>query len=224
MEGVLTKADLVTKGEEAKWFDVFRNKTFPIEHNYYVTRQPTTHQRQSGMTWDERRAQETAFFNDHSSIWRNEDRNRQGTEKLVAALSNRLSIMISKRYTLYYFTFDSSIPKLQETLRRYLRNVEHEQLRVPPPVPPAAAQYTVYMLCNDFIGMIEEKTKPNPEVIRKAFQEMAKNLIGTHPVFDVRENSDKYFSFLTFHDDGGEPGDLEHIRVNQGKSPISVVD
>jgi hypothetical protein len=65
--------------------------------------------------------------------------------------------------------------------------------------------------------MIVEKTKPNHEVVRHTFQVVARTLIGTHPTFDVKLDSIASCSCLTFHDDGGEPGDLENIRVNQGK-------
>ena len=68
--------------------------------------------------------------------------------------------------------------------------------------------------------MIKVKTEPNPEVVRKTFTDMAKELVGTHLTFDVKIDSDKRYSFLTFHEDGGEPGDLEHLQVHQGKSPF----
>lgn len=85
---------------------------------------------------------------------------------------------------------------------------------------PATSQYTVSRLCQDFIGIIQAKTGPNPEVVRNIFTDVAKELIGTHLIFDVTEDSDRRYSFLTFHEDGGEPGDFEHLQVNQGKIPI----
>jgi hypothetical protein len=91
---------MVKEGEEAKWFAVFRNQTFPIEHKYYITRLPETVQRQRGMTWEQGRVQEKDFFGRNTCIWKNEAKDRQGTDKLVLALSKRLSIMINKRYTL----------------------------------------------------------------------------------------------------------------------------
>ena len=85
---------------------------------------------------------------------------------------------------------------------------------------PAMARYTITRLCHDFIEMIKAKTDPNPEVVRNIFTDMAKELVGTHPVFDVNIDSDQRYSFLTFHEDGGEPGDLEHLQVHQGKIPV----
>ena len=119
-------------------------------------------------------------------IWKNEAKDRQGTDKLVLALSKRLSIMINKRYTLdSVHIVDSSLPTLNDVLNRHLRNIEKKLRDLPPPVSPATAQYTVSRLCQDFIGMIEAKTEPNPEVVRKVFTDLAKELIGTHPIFDV---------------------------------------
>jgi len=82
------------------------------------------------------------------------------------------------------------------------------------------AQYTVTRLCQDFIEMIKAKTESNPVVVRKTFRDMAKELVGTHPTFDVKIDSDQRYSFLTCHENGGEPGDLEHLEVHQGKSPF----
>jgi hypothetical protein len=115
---------------------------------------------------------------------------------------------------------DASLPTLKDALNRHLRNVEKKLLDLPPPVSPATAQYTVSRLCKGFIRIIQAKTEPNPEVVRNVFTGVAKELIGTHPIFDVTEDSDKRYSFLTFHEDGGEPGDLEHLQVHQGKSPF----
>jgi len=119
---------------------------------------------------------------------------------------------------------DASLPTLNDALSRHLRNMEKKLWDLPPPVSSATAQYTVSKLCQEFIGMIQAKTEPNPEVVRNVFKDMAKELIGTHLIFDVTEDSDKRYSFLTFHEDGGEPGDLEHLRVNQGKSPFSIME
>ena len=84
--------------EEGQWFSVFRNQEFPINHGYYITRQPSTEERQDGIEWEQARTQETAFFKDPKCCWIKEDNSRLGVEKLVQALSRRLSIMIAKTY------------------------------------------------------------------------------------------------------------------------------
>jgi hypothetical protein len=95
---VLTKADTVKPGEEGKWFSVIRNQEFPLDHGYYITRQPSTKERQDGIRREQATAQETAFFSSESCFWSKESKNRLGTENLAQALSKRLSRMIGQTH------------------------------------------------------------------------------------------------------------------------------
>ena len=97
---MLTKADTVKPREEGKWFNVVRNREFPLDHGYYITRQPSTEERQDGIQWEDARAQETVFFGNESCCWSRENKDRLGTDNLIKALSKRLSRMIAQTHAL----------------------------------------------------------------------------------------------------------------------------
>ena len=94
--GVLTKADLVPKGDHDAWLDIINNKSHLLKHGYYVTRQPSSNEITEGVSWEASRERERNFFTIQSP-WCDSDRNRLGTEALTEALSIRLSHMIQER-------------------------------------------------------------------------------------------------------------------------------
>ena len=94
--GVLTKADLVPKGDHDVWLDILNNKSHPLKHGYYVTRQPSAKEMSENPSWETTQIIECTFFQSQSP-WCELDRNRLGTEALTEALSTRLSHMIQHR-------------------------------------------------------------------------------------------------------------------------------
>jgi len=83
--------------EHKKWIPVLRGLEHKIKHGYYITRQRSTEQVQEGKSWEDGRIQERGYFASRVGPWHNEDKERLGTEKLVAALSQMLEGMISER-------------------------------------------------------------------------------------------------------------------------------
>jgi hypothetical protein len=62
-----------------------------------MTSQLSTEQVQQGKSWEDGRVQESQYFANKQGPWRDEDPERLGTEKLVAALSKELKKMMSER-------------------------------------------------------------------------------------------------------------------------------
>jgi hypothetical protein len=94
---VLTKPDIVPKLEESHWLDILHNRTFPIEHGYYMTCQATTKQRIEGITHEENKANEEKFFKSIHPWCDEPNKALLGTENLMHAIRSRLSEMIVKR-------------------------------------------------------------------------------------------------------------------------------
>ena len=99
--GVLTKADLVPGGEHDQWLQILRNNgEHRLTLGYYITRQLTTEQRQTGFTTlDETGKNEDEYFKDHP-VWCRVNESLRGTSNLKEALSRRLAIMIQEMYSL----------------------------------------------------------------------------------------------------------------------------
>ena len=62
-----------------------------------MTSQLSTEQVQQGKSWEDGRVQERKYFAKKKGPWLDEDPERLGTEKLVAALSKELKKMMAER-------------------------------------------------------------------------------------------------------------------------------
>jgi hypothetical protein len=97
--GVLTKADTVQQGEHEQWLNILHNKAHRLTHGYYVTRQLSAEQMRNQVSWSQSRELEREFFLS-ANPWSKERPERLGTERLIRALSDRLSKAIEERFIL----------------------------------------------------------------------------------------------------------------------------
>ena len=99
--GVLTKPDRIPAGEEAIWISkIQRGGKDGIE--YFSVKNPDSQEIRDGVTYEQAREKETAFFST-SEPWSNLEwlyRRRLGTDKLTTRLGQLLSSLISKRQVL----------------------------------------------------------------------------------------------------------------------------
>ena len=104
-QGVLTKPDRIPTGDEVNWVKFIQNEKEPLQFGWFCVKQPDSEQLRQGISWEQARANEAAFFN----TWVNKHqdlkdlRSHLGTPKLVSALSDILSELIAKR-RVYYIT------------------------------------------------------------------------------------------------------------------------
>jgi hypothetical protein len=100
LTGVLTKPDRIPSGEEQRWLSFIKNKTEPLENNWYCVKQPASSEISKGITWIEARKRENEFFSMRPP-WSDMDPMYQKylrTSNLIERLSSILSDLISKRF------------------------------------------------------------------------------------------------------------------------------
>lgn len=102
MLGVLTKVDVIAKGSKSRsiWLDVIEGRSNPLLHGYYCTRQPDDAEREAGITTEEARENEMAFFDTEAPWSTTSHKGRFGMYNLVARLSPLLSQIIKNTYVL----------------------------------------------------------------------------------------------------------------------------
>lgn len=97
---VLTKPDRIEIGDEGNWMAMMRNQKEYFKHGWYCVKQPGTAELREGIAWEQARENERTFFQ-RRAPWSTAEfdlRERLGTEKLSAALGQKLFDLILKRY------------------------------------------------------------------------------------------------------------------------------
>ena len=85
---------------------MMRNQKEVFKHGWYCVKQPGTVELREGITWDQARENEHNFFH-RTMPWSGVEfdlRERLGTEKLSAALGQKLYNLILKRYLFSWYT------------------------------------------------------------------------------------------------------------------------
>jgi len=62
LTGVLTKPDRIPVGDDENWLGFLRNEKGALVHNWYCVKQPNTLELKDGITWEQARQREDAFF------------------------------------------------------------------------------------------------------------------------------------------------------------------
>lgn len=110
MQGVLTKPDTIQEGEEQQWLDIMEGRRHPLKHRYFVTRHPNQKELNRGITFEDARQNEMAYF--ATSIWRRAApsmKSRMGTTQLTAQLSRLLTRFVLRRSVIDFLLFDQGI-------------------------------------------------------------------------------------------------------------------
>ncbi|KAH8091801.1 P-loop containing nucleoside triphosphate hydrolase protein [Cristinia sonorae] len=141
--GVLTKADLVQRGEYASWFRIIDGKDHPLKLGYFVTKQQSPEELEEGITFDAARLREATFFDNAPWNGRRDLRVRYGTPNLTKELSKLLGVLINK-----------ALPGLREDCKEALRvvNEDIDKLPSPPSDQPASE---LLRLVTAFSGDVE---------------------------------------------------------------------
>jgi Dynamin central region len=116
VSAVLTKPDRIEKGDEGSWLAMIRNQKEKFKHGWYCVKQPSTTELQDGITWEVARQKECDFFQ-RNAPWSTIEfdlKERLGTERLSAALGQKLFDLIVKRY-LFFWYFAGLLSSLTNT-------------------------------------------------------------------------------------------------------------
>ena len=126
--GVLTKPDLVDKGNESQWLAVLANETKPLKHGYVMMKNRSQQDLDNKMTIDEARKSESEYFAQSKYIGNG---NRLGAGVLTEALTDLLSSQIH-----------AALPDIRLEINTKLEHAERELLALgePPPATPGACR------------------------------------------------------------------------------------
>ncbi len=95
---MLTKPDLLQKGEEDAWVKVLRGEVEPLRHGYFITKQPAPLELREELEYSVAREREQDFFSTEAP-WNDLPkllRNRVGVPNLTKELSKLLSQLIEE--------------------------------------------------------------------------------------------------------------------------------
>lgn len=98
--GVLTKADLVQRGEHDSWLDLLAGRKNRLANGYFVTKQPAPEDLAKNLSFEDARAAEAAYFKaaEPWSLLNSGEQSRLGTRNLTNFLSERLGRYIGDKY------------------------------------------------------------------------------------------------------------------------------
>ncbi|KAG8853986.1 hypothetical protein FRB96_007849 [Tulasnella sp. 330] len=122
--GVLTKVDRIEHGGEQKWVDLVQGKENALVNGWFCVKQPDPRQLRSGISWEDAKVAEKAFF-ERTSPWMHLEtrfRRRLGSPGLAEKLSGILSALVSQR-----------LPDIQAEISKQLRFVNEELVDLPAP-------------------------------------------------------------------------------------------
>lgn len=113
--GVLTKPDAIQPGDEGRVIDTAKNKITVLNHGWFVVRNRSTEEVQKGVSFAERRANESRFF--MKDPWRTLDNDRVGIPALEKFLRKLLFDHIRKEYP-------SLVHEINSLMERCFRDIE----------------------------------------------------------------------------------------------------
>eukprot|EP00729_Bicosta_minor_P022546 gene22546-20645_t len=122
--GVLTKPDLVDKGGEGEIVGVLSNQSKPLRHGYVMVKNRGQEDLQNGMSMDEHRRSEQAFF---ASSPYNKPGHRFGVDALSTALTELLVEQI-----------ETALPSMKAEVQQALDRTEEALGSLPKPPPDSA--------------------------------------------------------------------------------------
>ncbi|KAH9965467.1 P-loop containing nucleoside triphosphate hydrolase protein [Russula dissimulans] len=151
--GVLTKPDRIPVGEEATWISKIQacDKDGGIE--YYSVKNPDSQDIRNGITFEQAREREAAFFSTKAP-WSTLEwlyQRRLGTEKLTRRLGQVLSELISKR-----------LPELQVELDKLFERTDRDISRLPIP-PSADPMGDLLKMTGAFVRSVEHIVAGSPD-------------------------------------------------------------
>lgn len=159
--GVLTKPDRLQSDDRVEgWLEVLRGEAFAKGHGYYVVKQPSQQDLNSGITHAEARQKESEFF--ESEGWKNRFagfQDRLGTGRLRDVLSGKLAAL----------SLDC-LPSVAQRVEIRLRELNDELKRLPD--PPANAFHVVTTAVSDFANQMRIKLdSERPNDLTKSWKE-----------------------------------------------------
>ncbi|KAI0045529.1 hypothetical protein FA95DRAFT_1607639 [Auriscalpium vulgare] len=183
--GVLTKPDRIPPTEEENWLRLIRGSVrggIP----WFCVKRPNSQSINAGITWEEARHAETAFFTGQSPWSHVESAHKEhlGTPHLTSRLSEILSALIAER-----------LPHIQEELEKALLKTQEEIDGLPP--PPSNEPITeIVGIIGAFMREVVKQTDGVPrkdgllQTIRPAQAVFKKRVRATAPDFRPYRRND----------------------------------
>ncbi|KAG8958380.1 hypothetical protein FRC03_009191 [Tulasnella sp. 419] len=122
--GVLTKVDRIEPGTSLRWVNILKNRDNQLKNGWFCVKQPSARELEAGISWEDARDNEDAFFRLHEP-WASLNsmyRRRMGSIALSEHLSTLLSDLVSQK-----------LPVIQKEISRLLRATEQDLAAIPAP-------------------------------------------------------------------------------------------
>ncbi|CAO1621287.1 unnamed protein product [Sympodiomycopsis kandeliae] len=142
--GVLTKTDQIAEGDHQSWLDVLNGIKEALQFGYYAVKNPATKELNEGITFEQARAVEKAFF--QTAPWSQQPQSTQGRlgiARLSARLSSLLEHFIQER-----------LPQLIGELEQVRADTNNRLALLPDKIESREALAFVAKLCAKFSAQI----------------------------------------------------------------------
>lgn len=185
--GVLTKPDLIVKGDEAMVSDILANKTLPLRHGYIMVHNPSQDDLNHNISAKEANAKEDAFFNTHPVF------NASAFAGLLGktALAQKLQPLLVKH-------IKKAIDPMRNELRTKTKECETSLTKMgcPPPDTLGDCIQIIQTVKDDFLTALnnstgdasydEDSLTNRMSMLRNGQSEWYKNVRRLRPDFDVK--------------------------------------
>ncbi|OLN87080.1 Interferon-induced GTP-binding protein Mx [Colletotrichum chlorophyti] len=187
--GVMTKADLLPDGSNARWLSMLRGESHQIGHEFFITSRPSDKQLDEQQRWED-----ALFHQNGSERWPEEFhafRDRCGVEKLKTALSEKLGKEFAK-----------NLPSIKEKVQAQLAAIEAELSTLPE--LPNNVEMEVKKSLNTFTAIVKETLRgrdfsANYGSLSDSFRDC---ILHMKPKFTLKDQSD--IPVLEISDDDDE--------------------
>jgi hypothetical protein len=171
--GVMTKPDTIEDDCHGPWLRLLLNEVRPLQLGYFVVKNPTKKELESGIDFEEAREKEIEFFKtepwgQHSSF-----KSKLGVDKLKTYLSMLLTDMIQK-----------NLPLIDAEARKKLASVESQLMELPVEIESPSVELTMMVaeFCHELSELIKDYTPLEFwQAERKVFQNFKSDIRRTGP-------------------------------------------
>ncbi|KAI0041018.1 hypothetical protein FA95DRAFT_1565838 [Auriscalpium vulgare] len=177
--GVLTKADVISKGSKSRelWLEVIEGRKKPLLHGYFCTRQPDDDERERGITAAEARQVEMEFFETTDPWCRSTHKSRFGIKNLAKMLSPLLAQVIRE-----------SLPKLSEAATHELEICSESLRKLPVAMKDDPREHMRNLMTdlNDGFSDFVKGSQGSELLIqdsRQIFAQFKEDIAGTSPFY-----------------------------------------
>jgi hypothetical protein len=237
ISGVLTKADRIETAAGKKWINMVEGKENVLPMKWFVVKQPNPQELQSGISWEDSRANEEAYFSQNKpwSAMVGTKRDQLGSQQLSIKLGEHLCNLLAKEYVslsskrVYPERAISRLPGIKSDITGLLNDVSNQLRSLPRPVTDPHQQ--VSDLLTEFSQEMNRHVQGRWQIelreelgliqsLREVYDEFQRSIAGTAPCMrpwkqgEARTNEAQLEKCASELEDGilGADGDVFYLN------------